>query len=102
VMMPSQQCPLCEHPAKISGYGLPEDSIKPGSGSVAVQVVCNNCGTFEASTLLLEMIQGEQDWEITRGTLSIAIGAKRDGEKVSLLTRADIRKCIIRFEISQQ
>jgi len=102
-MTPNQQCPVCGHPANLSPYGLPEDSITPESGSLADHIVCNKCGTFDAGDLVLNMVRREQHWENTRGTLSNAIRAKNNaGTKVSLLRLEDIRECIVAFEISAQ
>ena len=103
-MTPSQECPVCEGLAQILECGLEEITTKltESGSSFATHTVCSNCGTLYASTLLLEMIQGEQHRQ-TRGTLSKAIRAKNDaGTKVLLVTREDILKCIRDFEISNQ
>jgi hypothetical protein len=99
----SQQCPLCGHLGKISRYSLQEGTSTPESGSLAFHIECSECGTFDVSANLLEMVQGEQHWENTREKLRRAIRAKQAmGTKVLLLTRADIQGCIRDFEISNQ
>jgi hypothetical protein len=79
---------------------LRQQAMRLETRSLAAEVRCLECGTFEIGTALLEQLPFLWGWESLRRKLSRALRSRSQGEQspLLLLREGDLLKCIWEYE----